>query len=382
MDWRQRVTNLSRKRGLMVAIAALLVATYSTFIILKGKISNLHHQQSSSCEFPAIYNFGDSNSDTGADSAVFGQFISPYGMTYFHKPAGRLSDGRLIIDFIAEKLGLPYLSAYVDSIGTNFRHGANFAVSGATIQPADALMLNKTYNPLTLDVQLSQFEQFKQRSYDLYLEEKSTEIKSRLPRSEDYTQALYTFDIGQNDINAGITSMKEEEEVKTYIPTMINELSSAIEKLYQGGARKFWIHNTGPIGCLPSSLRDHPPASDNADEIGCVKSYNQVAQEFNKQLKDKVSKLGSHLQESSLVYIDIYSIKYALISEASKYGFVDPLGSCLMDDGNMTKVCANPLEYISWDGTHYTEAANKWVADHFKDITESCGLTIDNVSGH
>ncbi|KAL9997009.1 putative alpha-L-fucosidase [Helianthus debilis subsp. tardiflorus] len=104
MDWRQRVTNLSRGGGLMVAIIALLIATYSVFMVLKERgITNLYSQQQlSCCEFPAIYNFGDSNSDTGAVSAVFGPVFSPYGMTYFHKPFGRYSDGRLIIDFIGK----------------------------------------------------------------------------------------------------------------------------------------------------------------------------------------------------------------------------------------------------------------------------------------
>lgn len=54
----------------------------------------------SSCEFPAIFNFGDSNSDTGGLSAAFGQAPFPNGQTFFHHPAGRYSDGRLIIDFI------------------------------------------------------------------------------------------------------------------------------------------------------------------------------------------------------------------------------------------------------------------------------------------
>lgn len=59
-------------------------------------------QQSSSppCFFPAIYNFGDSNSDTGGISAAFLPVKAPYGETFFHKPAGRSSDGRLLIDFI------------------------------------------------------------------------------------------------------------------------------------------------------------------------------------------------------------------------------------------------------------------------------------------
>ena len=52
------------------------------------------------CEFPAVFNFGDSNSDTGGFSAAFGQAGPPAGETYFGAPAGRYSDGRLIIDFI------------------------------------------------------------------------------------------------------------------------------------------------------------------------------------------------------------------------------------------------------------------------------------------
>lgn len=55
---------------------------------------------SAPCNFPAIFNFGDSNSDTGGLSAAFGQAPAPNGETYFHAPAGRYCDGRLLIDFI------------------------------------------------------------------------------------------------------------------------------------------------------------------------------------------------------------------------------------------------------------------------------------------
>lgn len=50
---------------------------------------------------PVIFNFGDSNSDTGGFVAASGlEFGYPYGRTFFHHPAGRASDGRLIIDFL------------------------------------------------------------------------------------------------------------------------------------------------------------------------------------------------------------------------------------------------------------------------------------------
>jgi hypothetical protein len=49
---------------------------------------------------------GDSNSDTGTHSTAFTALNSPNGDTYFHMPAGRFSDGRLIIDFIGKLLCL------------------------------------------------------------------------------------------------------------------------------------------------------------------------------------------------------------------------------------------------------------------------------------
>lgn len=180
--------------------AAIVVATVASFLY-----------PSRGCRFPAIYNFGDSNSDTGAATAAFGRLPPPYGETFFGKTSGRYSDGRLIIDFIgkwvrnvhgdnwvreaplsipktvilcsyvflivssvaliflpAESLGLPLVNAYLDSIGSNFSHGANFAASGSTMQPVNAKIYGAGFNPFSLNVQLLQFEQLQDRTAELY----------------------------------------------------------------------------------------------------------------------------------------------------------------------------------------------------------------------
>jgi len=59
---------------------------------------------SKKCNFPAIFNFGDSNSDTGGLSAAFGQAGPPHGESYFHHPAGRYCDGLLIVDFLGTSI--------------------------------------------------------------------------------------------------------------------------------------------------------------------------------------------------------------------------------------------------------------------------------------
>ncbi|KAL2345724.1 hypothetical protein Fmac_007009 [Flemingia macrophylla] len=52
--------------------------------------------------YPAVFNFGDSNSDTGELAAGLGfQLAPPNGQYYFKIPTGRFCDGRLMLDFLS-----------------------------------------------------------------------------------------------------------------------------------------------------------------------------------------------------------------------------------------------------------------------------------------
>ncbi|KAF5740425.1 GDSL esterase/lipase [Tripterygium wilfordii] len=338
----------------------------------------------SPCNFPAIYNFGDSNSDTGGMAAAFYPMASPSGNTFFHKPSGRGSDGRLIIDFIAKHLGLPYLSGYLDSVGTNFRHGANFATGGATIRHQNESWFLNGVSPFPLDIQTEHFNQFKSRTTDLYNQADVNECeKSRLPRPDEFSKALYTFDIGMNDIAAGYRAQMSYEEIRTTIPDIVSQLGSAIQYLHGLGARTFWIHNTAPYGCLAVTMHrvSTNPQPGYLDQIGCVKEQNEISMEFNRQLKEKVVELRGKLPNASLAYVDVYAAKYGLIGNAKQEGFADPKTICCgyhengidIWCGNKANVngseiyagsCKDPSSVISWDGVHYSEAANHWIANH------------------
>ncbi|XP_043695960.1 GDSL esterase/lipase At3g26430-like [Telopea speciosissima] len=334
-----------------------------------------------SCNFPAIFNFGDSNTDTGADSAAFSLITQPNGETFFHMPAGRPSDGRLTIDFMAERIGLPYLSAYLDSLGTNFVHGANFAVSGATIRPSNKSRTGGGPSPFYLDVQLSQFQQFKTRSQ--LIRNKGGIYSNLLPKEESFDQALYTFDMGQNDIGLGFFTNQSPEEVKAVIPDVITKFSKNVQAVYNLRGRSIWIHNTAPIGCLAYILTNFPVNESEIDKAGCATPYNEVSQYFNQKLKEAVVELRKQLPLAAITYVDIYSIKYLLISQAQEFGFQQPLVACcgfggkynysntarcgqtVVVDGKPVFIgsCADPSVRVSWDGSHFTEAANKFVVD-------------------
>lgn len=88
-----------RGRGVLLLSGFIL----SLFMaVVEGSNNKNVQMDLPSCNFPALYNFGDSNSDTGAMAAAFFQMAPPSGQTFFGRPVGRGSDGRLIIDFLGK----------------------------------------------------------------------------------------------------------------------------------------------------------------------------------------------------------------------------------------------------------------------------------------
>jgi hypothetical protein len=139
------------------------------------------------------------------------------------------------------------------------------------------------------------------------------------------------------------------EQLKAVIPGIVDQLATAVEvsctrkdcdtdqacllcvmaknqlyifqRLYQNGARTFWIHNTGPIGCLPVTQHYyHRPMPGILDQHGCVIAQNDMAKEFNRKLKSAVIKLREQLPDAAFTYVDVFAAKYKLISNARKQG--------------------------------------------------------------
>ncbi|KAK7301369.1 hypothetical protein RJT34_12232 [Clitoria ternatea] len=319
------------------------------------------------CYFPAIFNFGASNADTGGFAAAFQAPPSPNGQTFFHRPSGRLCDGRLIIDFMGQSIALPLLNPYLDSLGTNFTHGANFATVASTIIPQRSVVPLGVFSPFSLGVQVTQF--------------RGGVFATLIPKEEYFHTALYTFDIGQNDLTAGFLGNATLQQVNASVPNIINNFTENVKNIYNLGARSFWIYNTGPIGCLPLILANFPSAEK--DSYGCAKQYNAVAQNFNQKLKEALAQLRVNLALAAITYVDVYSAKYILFSNPEKYGFEHPHVACCGYGGdynynnnvgcggtikvNGTEIfvgsCENPSVRVIWDGIHYTEAANKVVFD-------------------
>ena len=62
------------------------------------------------------------------------------------------------------------------------------------------------------------------------------------------------------------------------------------------------------------------PPPGYLDQYGCVKTQNDMAVEFNRQLKNRVIKLRSELPQAAITYVDVYAAKIALIGNAKAEG--------------------------------------------------------------
>jgi len=53
-----------------------------------------------------------------------------------------------------------------------------------------------------------------------------------LPKAEDFSQALYTFDIGQNDLTSGYFHNMSTDQVKAYVPDVLDQFKNVIKVIH------------------------------------------------------------------------------------------------------------------------------------------------------
>ncbi|KAK7346941.1 hypothetical protein VNO80_21465 [Phaseolus coccineus] len=325
------------------------------------------------CDFEAIFNFGDSNSDTGGFWAAFPAQSPPFGMTYFNKPVGRATDGRLILDFLAEALGLPFISPYLQSIGSDYTHGANYATLASTVLLPNTSLFVTGISPFSLAIQLNQMKQFKTQVNEVH------EQGSKLPSSDIFGKSLYTFYIGQNDFTSNLASIGIRG-VQQYLPQVVSQIAATIKELYTLGGRTFLVLNLAPVGCYPSFLVQLPHDSSDIDQFGCLVSYNNAVREYNNMLKQSLREIRESLSDASVIYVDTHNVLLELFQHPTSHGLKYGTKACCgygggdynfdpkLYCGNSKEIhgsrvtataCNDPYNYVSWDGIHATEAANK-----------------------
>ncbi|MEQ1801988.1 MAG: SGNH/GDSL hydrolase family protein [Gammaproteobacteria bacterium] len=264
--------------------------------------------------YSAMYVFGDSLSDTGNVNAITG------GVPFPPYATGRFSNGPVWVETLAANLGLSANSALGVPGGTNWAFG------GAPTGP-----------PYTQSVP--------------YITQQVSGGFSPLPGYLQTTggiadpNALYVVWGGGNDVRQGS------------ITGSVANISSAITALAAAGAETFLVPNLPNIGLTPEAIAGGPATVAGATFLSTT---------FNAQLAAAIPGLESSLG-INIIEVDVFAFLNNVIGNPSLFGITNTNGRCFSGPtgvGGAGTVCANPDEYVFWDGIHPTAAAHAFLGDY------------------
>ncbi|KAI4382495.1 hypothetical protein MLD38_008451 [Melastoma candidum] len=115
--------------------------------------------------FRMVFAFGDSDTDPG--NALLTGSLTIKINPRVHKSENPFSDGKLLIDYVCETLGIPPVPAYQNS-SADFSHGANFALAGTSCLTNIQRMHSRIHAllgkviPGAINLQLSWFKKYLQ----------------------------------------------------------------------------------------------------------------------------------------------------------------------------------------------------------------------------
>ncbi|GLJ54165.1 hypothetical protein SUGI_1160760 [Cryptomeria japonica] len=319
---------------------------------------------SKSQQVPALFIFGDSLSDDGNNnylSSLARSNFPPYGIDFPFGPTGRFCNGRTVVDYIGQFLGLPFVPAYLapSTKGKKVMEGVNYASAAAGILDDTG----RNYGGrISFNGQISSFQNT--------LQVVSRRLGSPEAVSQFLSKSIFALSLGSNDyINNYLLpqffTTSRQYSPQTFADLLISEYSKQLQGLYKLGARKFLVSTVGPLGCIPQQL-----AMTNSNGH-CVESINKLIEPFNDGLLSLINQLNNNLTGSHFVYQNTYTAVLDMINNPTEYGFrVVNQGCCGVGRYNaqitcilFIQPCANRNQYVFWDAFHPTEAVNLILAN-------------------
>ena len=232
---------------------------------------------------------------------------------------GDFSNGPNWVDDLSAKLGLGPVTA---SAGA----GDDFAVGGAQTGPTSV-------NPGVPFVDLNdQVQEFK------FLDPSPT------------SGALYTLDIGANDIGNAISAYAKNPssfDLSQFLMDAVGNTVGAVGALYADGARDLLYYEVPDLSLVPAFEAGGP--------LG-----GELAMQFNEDVL-----AGIKQDDPGLTVFDvpIFSAIQTIVSYPGRFGFTNVTSPCI--SGNVESpgtACADPNQYLFWDQEHPTAAGHALTA--------------------
>ncbi|CAO2161923.1 unnamed protein product [Urochloa humidicola] len=265
------------KLALVLAVATAMVCCWPETTTIRGVAAWGTPQP----PLPCMYIFGDSLVDNGNNNNILSLARAnyrPYGIDFHEGPPGRFTNGRTMVDFLSDMLGLrpPLVPPYATARPSDLPRGLNFA-SGASG------VLAETGNNLGGHYPLSeQVDHFRAAVADMANSSSSSAAMfhgNATRVAEHLGRCIFFVGMGSNDYLNNYFMPNYYDTARRYSPRdyaalLLREYAAQIAELYALGARKFVVAGVGQIGCIPYELArmnndDQPDTpSSTADAVG------------------------------------------------------------------------------------------------------------------
>ncbi|KAG8375009.1 hypothetical protein BUALT_Bualt10G0054900 [Buddleja alternifolia] len=314
------------------------IICFFLLIILAGGAAS---SQNAKCPFQYLYHFGDGFTDIG-NSIQRGNVSErnsnpaaswPYGMT---TPA---------TDF-----GLPNITPYLSMNASIDYDGVVFSVSGSPVlgmKYYKSKGINFPTYATPLWIQISWFKKY----LNSVCSTNADCIAARLEKS------LVLFGhISGNDIGYPLAQGMSMEEVgDNYVHMVIRVTMRYVRMVIEMGAKLIIIPGNAPLGCFPYILTALPSNdSTSYDDLGCLKSVNDLIVSKNKDLQLAISGLSVQYPKVTILYGPNGDLALkACCGIGGKYNY-DSTRFC---GSPGVPVCPYPNQHIFWDGMHFTDLA-------------------------
>ncbi|KAI4999411.1 hypothetical protein ZWY2020_004000 [Hordeum vulgare] len=260
-------------------------------------------------------------------------------MTFFHHPTGRVCDGRVLLDFYAQALGLPLVQPSLpEQRSGQCTFGANFAVFAATALPPQYF---KRWNmdipgSANLGMQMGWFKEVAKR---IAPGPAKTALLIGLMICQGARRLLgesliILGEIGGNDYNFLFFGRNHtRERAYQFIPDVVNRIISVAQVPYIQTNKssiyrsRIWFHLSSytmqelvDLGARTIMIPGNFPTRVHYDKFGCLRWYNDFSMRHNMALSNAVNRLRAQHPRVKLIYADYFGAVMEIFKNPHRFG--------------------------------------------------------------
>ena len=269
---------------------------------------------------------GDSLSDQGNVFIISSGAVPPAEYTDGTN-FGRFTNGLNYIDYLSSALSL--------TVTPSLAGGSNYATGGARTDSAS--IGGVPIGPFSL------------------LDQRDAYVGSLGAYGAD-PKALHVVWGGSNDLTDIIETVIADPTFDPVpsVENAINNIADVIGSLAAANAKSLLIPNVPNMGLVPLITGGGPPVAD-ATALSAV---------FNTGLAAAIDDIATLFPDTNLFQFDTFGLLTDTFLDPSAFGFTNVTDACYSEfvvPGGTS--CANPDEFLSWDGFHPTTATHRIIAE-------------------